>query len=93
MSSDMLGVAAVSSRDKETAAWNARDANASAHRSRLGMHYVPIPVARRLSEMPNYVSAEEPEASSGAIVEGRDIGRTVVADLGADLDLWADRDA
>ena len=51
------------------------------------MHYVPIPVARLLSEMPNYVSAEEPEASSGAIVEGRDIGRPVVADLGADLDL------
>src|SRR6202050_3659264 len=54
------------------------------------MHYVAIPVARLLSEVPNYVSAEEPEASSGAIVEGRDIGRPVVADLGADLDLWAD---
>src|SRR6202047_1087872 len=54
------------------------------------MHYVPIPVARFLSEMPNYVSAEEPEASSGAIVEGRDIGRPVVADLGSDLDLRAD---
>src|ERR1700722_11326891 len=40
--------------------------------------------------MPNYVSAEEPESSSGAIVEGRDIGRPVVADLGADLDLRAD---
>src|ERR1700730_8691614 len=40
--------------------------------------------------MPTYVSAEEPEASSGAIVEGRDIGRPVVSDLGADLDLWAD---
>src|SRR6202035_3674017 len=47
-------------------------------------------VARLLSEMPNYVSAEEPEASSGSIVEGRDIGRPVVADLGADLDLRAD---
>src|SRR6202162_5382915 len=43
-----------------------------------------------LSEMPNYVSAEEPEASSGAIVEGRGIGRLLVADLGADLDLRAD---
>src|SRR6202166_914567 len=63
---------------------------ASGYRSRLGMHYVPIPVARLLSEMPNYVSAEEPEASSGAIVEGRDIGCPVVADLGADLDLRAD---
>ena len=40
--------------------------------------------------MPNDVSAEEPEASGGAIVEGRDIGRPVVADLGADLDLWTD---
>src|SRR3984885_15969338 len=54
------------------------------------MHYVAIPVARLLSEVPDYVAAEEPEASSGAIVEGRDIGRPVVADLGADLDLWAD---
>src|ERR1035438_5906729 len=43
-----------------------------------------------LSEMPNYVCAEEPEASSGTIIEGRDIGRPVVADLGADLDLRAD---
>jgi len=40
--------------------------------------------------MPNYVSAEEPEASSGPIVEGRDIGRPVVADLWADLNLRAD---
>src|ERR1700722_1953600 len=54
------------------------------------MHYVPIHVVRFLSEVPNYVSAKEPEASSGAIVEGRDIGRPVVADLGTDLDLWAD---
>ena len=52
--------------------------------------YVPIPVARLPSEMPNHVSAEEPEASSGAIVEGRDIGRPVVADLWADLNLRAD---
>src|SRR5579862_6000297 len=62
----------------------------SARQTRLGTHYVPIPVARLLSEMPNYVSAEEPEASSGAIIEGRDIESPVVADLGADLDLWAD---
>src|ERR1700736_2481117 len=60
------------------------------HCKRSPTTYVPIPVARLLSEMPNYVSAEEPEASSGAIVEGRDIGRPVVADLGADLDLRAD---
>src|SRR3984885_9124714 len=54
------------------------------------MHYVAIPVARLLSEVPDYVAAEEPESSSGAIVEGRDIGRPVVADLGANLDLRAD---
>jgi hypothetical protein len=35
--------------------------------------------------MPNYVSTEEPETSRGAIVEGRDIGRPVVADLGVEL--------
>src|SRR6202021_3090018 len=40
--------------------------------------------------MPNDVSAEKPEASSGAIVESRGVGRPVVADLGADLDLRAD---
>src|ERR1700731_3428598 len=40
--------------------------------------------------MPNDVPAEDPGASSGAIVEGRDIERPVVADVGADLDLWAD---
>src|ERR1700722_12718089 len=40
--------------------------------------------------MPNHVSAEEPEAPSAAIVEGRDIGRPVVANLGADIDLRAD---
>jgi hypothetical protein len=39
--------------------------------------------------MPNYISAEEPEASSGAIVERCDIGRPVVADLGPNLDLRA----
>src|ERR1700730_6053504 len=39
--------------------------------------------------MPNHVAAEEPEAPSGAIVEGRDIERPVIADLGADLDLRA----
>src|ERR1700733_6165081 len=53
------------------------------------MHYVPIPVARLLSEVPDYVSAEEPEASSGAIVEGCGIGRSVVANLGPNLDLRA----
>src|SRR6202142_463090 len=40
--------------------------------------------------MPNDVSAKEPEASSGAIVEGRSVGRPVVAELGADLDLRAE---
>src|ERR1700738_2243377 len=44
---------------------------------------------RLLSEMPNHVAAEEPEVPGIAIVEGRDIERPVIADLGADLELRA----
>src|SRR5580698_6830076 len=42
------------------------------------------------SEMPNDVSAKEPETSSRAIVKGRSVGRPVEAELGADLDLRAE---